>query len=105
MSSHGDELDRDIALALAKRAATDPAGSSYTTARRLQREGKVLRKRFLAPSRNAGEIAKRDAVGFANGCGWSNPNPGADEAAKERWGKRWLGFYDVAVSQGGRGPT
>ena len=103
--SRWDELDRDIALALAKRAATDPAGSSYTAARRLQREGKALRKRYLSPASNAGEIAKRDAVSYADGCGWSNPMPRADEAAKERWGKRWLGFYDVAVSQGGLGPT
>lgn len=86
-------------------AATDPAGSSYATARRLQREGKALRKRYLSPARNAGEIAKRDAANFADGCGWNSPRPGADEAAKERWGKRWLGFYDVAASQGGRGPT
>lgn len=85
--SHGDELDRDIALARAKRAATDPAGSSYTAARRFQREGKALRKRYLSPTRNAVEIAKRDAVGFANGCAWSNPFRGTDEAAKERWGK------------------
>lgn len=36
--NRGDELDRDISLALAKRVESDEP--SYTTARRLQREGK-----------------------------------------------------------------
>lgn len=97
--NRGDELDRDISLALAKRV--ESSESSYTTARRLQREGAKLRKRYLSPVRNAGEVAKRDAVEFANSSGWSNPSPGADEAAKERWARRWLALYDVAFAHGG----
>ena len=97
--NRGDELDRDISLALAERA--ESAEPSFATARRLQREGKKLRKRYLAPVRNAGEIAKRDAVDYANSSSWNNPPPGADEAGKERWARRWLAFYDVAFSRGG----
>lgn len=97
--NRGDELDRDISLALAKRV--ESGEPSFATARRLQREGKKLRKRFLSPARNAGEIAKRDAVDWANDSGWSNPSPGADEAGKERWARRWLALYDVAFSHGG----
>ena len=65
--NRGDELDRDISLALAKRVESDEP--SFATARRLQREGKKLRKRYLGPVRNAGEIAKRAAVDWANGAG------------------------------------
>jgi hypothetical protein len=97
--NRGDELDRDISLALARRA--ESAESSLATARRLQREGKKLRKRYLSPVRNAGEIATRDAVDYANASGWNSPAPGADEAAKERWARRWLALYDVAFSHGG----
>jgi hypothetical protein len=97
--NRGDELDRDISLALAKRVESgEPA---YATARRLQREAAKLRKRFLSAVRNAGEIAKRDAVDFANSSGWSKPSPGADEAAKERWARKWLALYDVAFAHGG----
>lgn len=98
MNRH-DELDRDISLALAKRA--ESAEPSFATVRKLQREGSKLRKRFLSPIRNAGEIAKRDAVDYANSSGWNNPSPGADEAKKQRWAQRWLALYDVAFSHGG----
>lgn len=97
--NRGDELDRDISLALAKRA--ESAESSFPTVRKLQREGKKLRKRYLSPVSNAGEIAKRDAVDQANAAGWNNPPPSADEAGKERWARRWLALYDVAFSHGG----
>jgi hypothetical protein len=97
--NRGDELDRDISLALAKRVESAEPG--FATARRLQREGKKLRQRYLSPVRNAGEIAKRDAVDWANGAGGNNPFPGADEAGKERWARRWLALYDVAFSHGG----
>jgi hypothetical protein len=97
--NRGDELDRDISLALAKRVeSTEP---SYALARKLQREGKKLGKRYLSPVRNAGEIAKRDAADYANASAWNNPFKDAAEAAKERWGRRWLALYDVAFSHGG----
>lgn len=97
--TRGDELDRDISLALAKRV--ESAEPSFAVARKLQREGKKLRKRYLSPVRNAGEIAKRDAADYANASGWNNPFKDADEAGKERWARRWLAFYDVAFSHGG----
>lgn len=82
--NRGDELDRDISLALAKRV--ESGAPSFATARRLQREGKKLRKRYLSPVSNAGEIAKRDAVDQANDAGWNNPPPSADEAGKRAVG-------------------
>jgi hypothetical protein len=97
--NRGDELDRDISLALAKRV--ESGAPSYTAARRLQREGKKLRARYLSPVRNAGEVAKRDAVDWANAGGSNNPSPGADDAGKERWARRWLALYDVAFAHGG----
>jgi hypothetical protein len=97
--NRSDELDRDISLALSRRV--ESAKPRFATARKLQREGNKLRKRYLSPVRNAGEIAKRDAVDYANASGWNNPFPGADEAGKNRWALRWLALYDVAFSHGG----
>lgn len=61
--------------------------------RRLQRAGKALRKRFLSVTKNAADIAKRDAVDYANACGWNNPSPGATEARSLAWARRWMELY------------
>jgi hypothetical protein len=95
VSARSADLDREIAVALARRDASE---SHFKVARRLQREGKALSKRFLG-SRNTTEITIRDAVAWANACAWNNPPPGADDAAKERWARRWLALYDVGPAE------
>lgn len=60
--------------------------------RKLQREGRALKKRFIAK----GDIARsalRDAVDYANACGWNNPSPGATVAQQTAWAGRWMDLF------------
>lgn len=76
-----------------------PPPSLYTQARQAQREYAKLKKRYLRDG--SPEAKRRDAVNYANGCGWNSPSPGADSAAKERWAARWLRFYNDELTRRG----
>lgn len=65
---------------------------TVTAVRKLQREGRALRSRYLPPRRRV-DIAKRDAVRYANDCGWNNPRPGASDQTSYVWACRWMALF------------
>lgn len=74
--------------------AAGPAGRpNLERVRDLQKLAKRLRGVFLRP--RDGRAGVREAVKYANDCGCSNPRPGSDEAAQERWAGRWLARYEA----------
>jgi hypothetical protein len=73
---------------------------SATVIRRMQRERKVLRKRYLSPGNAL--ISHRDAIGYANDTAFSKPPSGADATAQARWASRWSEQYCRYVSRLGR---
>lgn len=54
--------------------------------RKLQRLAAKLRKRFIAKSDSI-NIATREAVNYANACGWTKPSPGANDAQIVAWAR------------------
>lgn len=68
--------------------------------RRLQREGRALKKRFLA-RKDATLIAIRDAVDYANASGWNKPSrhPDPETQAKlaSRWADNWMRLYKTKL--------
>lgn len=70
--------------------------------RRLQREGRALKKRFLA-KRDTALVAIRDAVDYANASGWNNPSKHHDPAVQAKiaatWAANWLRLYRSKLDQ------
>lgn len=71
--------------------------------RRLQREGRALKKRFLGKQHNTELIAIRDAVDYANMSGWNNPtkypgHPAVQAKVNARWADNWLALYKTRLA-------